>query len=278
MAGESETTTPAPEPDHFFVGQVGSRMPDGGPRYKETPPDPTAVPVAEPFNAVTASFFVLIVAFWFWRLWGRFGRFPFLTACMPILLAGGIGGTLYHAFRTQRVWFLMDVIPISVLGVAGAVYLTVRLGRALGPWKVLAVAVGLIAVYLFVNGVLFRMVLRPGNPNLTVNLSYASLALILLLPLGVVLVRTRFRHGGWVATALASFAVAWFCRLVDGGTYDPLAMGTHWLWHTFGAITTLAITEYFYLLELERVDAREPVERLADTAEEEPVSPPATGL
>lgn len=274
MADEPEMTTR--HPDHFFLGKVGDRMPDGGPRYKETPPDPTAVPIAEPFNAVTASFFILIVLVWAWRLWGRFARYPFLTACMPILLAGGIGGTLYHAFRTQRAWFLMDVIPISLLGIAGAVYLTVRLGRALGAWKVLGVAVGLIGAYVFVNGVLFHMILRADNPNLRVNLSYASLALVLIVPLVVVLARTRFRHFGWVATALASFAVAWFCRLVDGGTYDPLRMGTHWLWHTFGAITTQAITEYFYLLELERVDDRAPVERLADTDEEE-VTPGSTG-
>jgi hypothetical protein len=274
MADEPETTTR--DPDHFFLGKVGDRMPDGGPRYKETPPDPTAVPIAEPFNAVTASFFILIVLVWAWRLWGRFARYPFLTACMPILLAGGIGGTLYHAFRTQRAWFLMDVIPISLLGIAGAVYLTVRLGRALGAWKVLGVAVGLIAAYVFVNGVLFRAVLRADNPNLRVNLSYASLALVLIVPLAVVLFRTRFRHVGWVAAALASFAVAWFCRLVDGGTYDPFQMGTHWLWHTFGAITTQAITEYFYLLELERVDDRAPVERLCDTDEEE-VTPGSTG-
>jgi hypothetical protein len=29
-------------------------------------------------------------------------------------------------------------------------------------------------------------------------------------------------------------------------------MGSHWLWHTFGAITTALIVEYFYLVEGER--------------------------
>ncbi len=249
-----ERTTTSQQPDHFFVGWVGDRLPDGGPRYRETPPDPTAVPVAEPFNAVTASFFILIVAFWVWRLWGRFGRYPFLTACLPILLAGGIGGTLYHAFRTRRAWFLMDVIPIQLLGLAAAVYLAVRLGKALGAWKVVGTAVGLLTLFAVLNAVFFRL-LQGLSPNLPVNLAYASLALVVILPLAVVLVRTRYRHVGWVVGALASFGIAWFCRLVDGGTYDPLQMGTHWLWHTFGAITTLAITEYFYLLEVERTDA-----------------------
>ncbi len=254
MTGENDAaTTTEPEPDHFFVGRLPDRLPDGGPRYKETPPDPAAVPVAEPYNAVTASLFIVIVLVWVWRLWGRFRQYPFITACAPILLAGGIGGTLYHAFRTQRTYFLLDVIPISLLGAAGSIYLTIRLGRSLGLWKVLGVSVGLLAAYLFVNGVLFRT-LRPTNPNLTVNLSYASLAVILLIPLVVTMARTRFRHSGWVFGGLASFGIAWFCRLVDNTPWGDLPMGTHWLWHTFGAITTWALIEYFYRIEGERLE------------------------
>lgn len=251
---------PAPqqsEPDHFFVGRLGDRLPDGGPRYKETPPDPWAVPVAEPYNAVTASLFIFIVIAWAIRLRGRFRQFPFITACMPILLAGGIGGTLYHAFRTQRAYFLLDVIPISLLGAAGAIYLTIRLGRTLGLTKVLFVSVGLLLFYLLVNGVLFQTI-RSTNRNLTVNLSYASLALILLIPLVVVLIRTRFRHVGWVAAALASFGHAWFCRLADNTPYVDLPMGTHWLWHTYGALTTWFLVEYFYRIEGKPLEADQP--------------------
>jgi hypothetical protein len=246
-------------PDHFFVGDVGRKAPlidrdnrwsDGGPIYKESYPLETlgTRSVAEPYNAVTASFFVLIVAGWLWRLRGRYARYPFLTACAPILLAGGIGGTLYHATRTSVAYFLLDVIPISLLGAAGAVYLTVRLGRAVGLWRVLGAAVGLLAVYLLVNGVLFQL-LPFENRNLRVNLSYLSLAVMLLIPLAVVLVKTRFRYWAWVAGGLVSFAIAWFCRLVDGTPWGDLPMGTHWLWHTFGAVTTQAVTEYFYRIE-----------------------------
>jgi hypothetical protein len=84
------------------------------------------------------------------------------------------------------------------------------------------------------------------NPNMAVNLSYASLAVVLLLPVGVTLVVTRFRHAGWVAAAVACFGHAWFCRLVDNTGVVNLPMGTHWLWHTYGALTTVFITEYFY--------------------------------
>jgi hypothetical protein len=247
---------PAPrpaEPDHFFVGKLADRLPDGGPRYKETPPDPWSVPVAEPWNAVTASLFIFIVLAWAVRLRGRFRQFPFITACMPILLAGGVGGTLYHAFRTQRAYFLLDVIPISLLGVAAAIYLTIRLARTLGLARVVFVSIGVMTCYLMMNAVLFQT-FRSTNPNLPVNLSYASLALILLLPVAVVLVRTRFRHVGWVAAALASFGHAWFCRLADNTIYMNLPMGTHWLWHTYGAITTWFLVEYFYRIEGKPLD------------------------
>ena len=34
------------------------------------------------------------------------------------------------------------------------------------------------------------------------------------------------------------------------GIYLP--MGSHWLWHTFGAITTALVIEYFYLVAGEK--------------------------
>ncbi|OWK36517.1 hypothetical protein [Fimbriiglobus ruber] len=238
------TTAPPPQ----TLAPREERLPDRGPRYKETPADPQTVSVAEPYNAVTASFFILIVAFWAWRIRGRYRQYPFITCCLPILLAGGIGGTLYHALRTRTVYFLLDLIPILLLGLAAAVYLALRLVRASGWRPVALVTVGLLGALVLMNGVVFRAIPFP-NPNWRVNLSYASQAILILVPLSAVLVRTRFRYGSWVAGALASFAIAWFCRLIDGTEFDTLPMGTHWLWHTFGAITTYALTEYFYRIE-----------------------------
>lgn len=243
--------------DHFLVGQLPDRLQDRGPRYKETPPDPyasSAPAVAEPWNTVTAALFVVIVLGWVARLRGRFREYPFLACCLPILLAGGVGGTLYHAYRTRLAYFLLDVIPIQLLGLAGSIYLTTRLVRGAKLWRVIGIAVGLLVVFAAVNEGLFRALNLPLK-NLRVNLNYAALAIIILVPLGAVLVRTRFRHVGWVAGGLAAFAVAWFFRLIDGTPSDTLPMGTHWLWHTFGAITTQATMEYFYRIEGEGLKA-----------------------
>jgi hypothetical protein len=255
---EESKKTELPPPDTFFLSGGGPRLDDGGPVYKESPPDPAALPpgrVAEPWNAATAFLFVLIVIAWAVRLRGRYRTHPFVTACLPVLLAGGVGGTLYHMHRSRYAYFILDVVPISLLGFAGAIYLAVRLSRRSGWLRVGLCIAAAVGGYLFLNGVLFRGLLGTfgGNPNMIVNISYASLAAVLLIPLGVVLARTRFRHGGLVLAALASFGIAWFMRLADAAPPGDLPMGTHWLWHVFGAGTTVAIMEYFHRLEVEAV-------------------------
>ncbi len=245
-----------PPPDYFFVGQSGPRLMDGGPVYRESPAQPNSPKtlVAEPWNTVTAFLFVIIALLWAYRLRRDWKRHPFVISCLPILLAGGVGGTLYHMHRSRYAYFLLDVIPISLLGLAGAIYLAVRLGKQAGWLRVGLATVLALAAYLFLNGVLFRGLLGTfgNNPHMIVNISYASLAAVLLTPLLAVLVRTRFRHGQLILAALASFGIAWFMRLADSLPGGP-SMGTHWLWHIFGALTTLTLLEYFHRIEVETI-------------------------
>ena len=247
--GKIESNPGVESPDLFLIGQLGDRMVDKGPRYTETPRDPFAVDapaIAEPFNTVTAFFFVVLVLAWIWKLRGRYSQFPFLVSTLPILFVGAVGGTLYHATRTRQLYFYLDVIPISLIGLGAGVYLAVLLGRKHGWLRVLISAFGLIAMYIFVNLVLFRSI-RTDNPALVVNLSYASLAAVILLPMVLLWVSMKFRFAGYALAGLASFAIAWVCRLVD--PYSPLPMGTHWLWHTFGVIATAFLYEYFFRVE-----------------------------
>lgn len=237
-----------PNPD-WMIADLSERLADYGPRYRETPADPFAASAsfpAEPWNTATASLFVLIVLFWTWRLHGRYRQFPFLTGCLPILLAGGLGGTLYHATRTSKLYFFLDMGPIMLLGLAAAVYLAVRLGRELGLVRVGGMCVGLVSVYIGVN---YALRLWPNPPaNIPINVNYASLAAVLMVPLLWVLARTQFRHSGWVLAGVASFAHGWFCRLADNTSIVNLPMGTHWLWHLYGAAAVMFMTEYFYRL------------------------------
>ena len=239
-----------------FGMMAHAELKDFGPRYTETPPDPyapTASFIAEPWNMVTASFFVLIVVLWLVRLRGRYRGFPFLMSCLPILFVGGVGGTLYHGLRTRQLYFLLDVIPIQLLALIGAVYLAVRLWNRAG-WLYL---IGAVVLNVGV-GYLLMLLVRPRNPQLAINLNYAAIALAVVLPMLFVLVRLRFRHLGVVAGALISFTIAWFFRLVDQylGVYMP--MGSHWLWHTFGAISTALLIEFFYRVERDGLSVATP--------------------
>lgn len=246
-----EQPEPSAEPDIGMHANADLR--DLGPRYTETPRDPYSPDspyIAEPWNAVTASFFIFIAAAWLWRLRGRYRDFPFLVCCLPILLAGGIGGTLYHGLRTERAYFLLDVIPIQLLALAGAAFIAIRVWNRRG-WLYLGFAV---LVYPALAALLFKMVATQSR-TMAVNLNYASLALMVVLPIGVRLITTRFRHGSWFAAGLVAFVIAWFFRRWDEYAGPFLPMGSHWLWHTFGAISTALVIEFFYKVERETITA-----------------------
>lgn len=258
MPAEQDGSGRADEVHNDLDGNA--RMPDRGPRYTETPPDPYAPgapPVAEPWNAVTATLFIVVVGVWAWRLRGRYRDYPFLCCCLPILFAGGVGGTLYHATRASPLFLALDVIPITLLGLAGSVFMAVRYWGGRGWWFLPAVS----AFYLVTNRVFFAA-LRPANVQLSISLSYASLAVVVIAPIVLVLWKTRFRYGGWFVAGLVAFALAMFFRLWDAVAGPYLPMGSHWLWHTFGAVTTALVMEYFYLVEGERVKAADPTPEL----------------
>ncbi|MEZ4750232.1 MAG: hypothetical protein R3B54_06295 [Bdellovibrionota bacterium] len=98
--------------------------PDGGPMYMET--DLSRL-VAEPFNGITAAFFLFLAIFWLYRLRGRYREQWLLTTCLLILAVGGIGGAMFHAFRSSRIFFLMDVMPIGVLVIVVSVQFWLRI-------------------------------------------------------------------------------------------------------------------------------------------------------
>jgi hypothetical protein len=221
---------------------------DGGPRYVETPVDPDHFSglVAEPWNTGSALLFIIIAGGWAWALRGRYRDHPFLTMCLPILATGGIGGVLYHGLRIYRVFFLMDVIPIFVLGLTVTLWLWIRLGPRLLH------LLGLIALLALLQSIARYQLPRQW----AINVSYGSLAVLILAPVVLSMVRTKFRHAGWVYTSVACFAIAWIFRISDTVRPPLLPMGTHWLWHTFGALTTLSLSIYVYHIEGVRLRKR----------------------
>ena len=245
----SDGETQARQPDWALLTK--DRMPDRGPRYTETPADPYAPNspfIAEPWNAVTASFFIGIVVAWAWRLRGRYRNTrSSCVACRSCWPAASGGRS-----TTPRASRLSIFCSMSFRSHCSA-----WPGRS--SWRSATSADAELWVLPARGAGLHRCEsaccsppLGRSDSQLRINLSYASARGADPQSHRAGTRESRFRHGGWVVAGLISFVIAWIFRLVDRDIGPYLAMGSHWLWHTFGAITTALIIEYFYLVEGEK--------------------------
>lgn len=208
--------------------------PDGGMLYAET--DMRHF-FPEPLNAITSCFFLAIAIYWTFRLWGRWKQHTFLTAALALLYIGGIGGTIYHGLRQWGFFIMMDWLPIMLLCVFAGVYFLGKLTR----WYYALAFVVLYVVFQFYAREQMR---ESGDIQLFININYAVLAGMVLLPVIAYLISTRFRHGRWVGFALVAFILALTFRVADG--WGWFSAGTHFLWHTFGSVAAFCMFQYIY--------------------------------
>ena len=210
--------------------------PDGGMLYTETD---MAHLFPEPFNTITSFFFLAIAIYWTLKVWGRGRQYTFLSIATALLYIGGIGGTIYHGLRRWNIFIMMDWLPIMLLCVMAGIYFLARLTR----WYYGALLVICYAVF----QVFARSYLRGnGDIQLFININYAIMAAIVLVPVTAYLIRTHFIHGRWVGFALIAFIAALTFRVADG--WGWLHSGTHFLWHSFGAVAAFCMFQYLYLI------------------------------
>ena len=208
--------------------------PDGGMLYKETD---MAHLFPEPLNAITAILFLALAIFWTIKMKGNFKEYPFLTYCLILLYIGAIGGTVYHSFRQWPVFIMMDWMPIMLLCLSAGFYFLAQSIR----WYY---AVLMVLLYLILMLGLRNWILV-DNTSLFINVNYAIMASFVLFSVLSYLIYTQWKAGKWVRFALLSFALALTFRIVDKGEW--FTFGTHFLWHTFGAVATFCMFNYIYL-------------------------------
>jgi uncharacterized membrane protein len=205
--------------------------------------------VVEPWNAVSAALFLLVAVFWLIRLRGRYRQYPFLTACLPLAFIGGVGGTVYHAFRGHAVWLFMDWMPIAILCLAISVYLWSKLFR---HWTY-ALLVIPIAFLIRTGG----FALFGGPRRMGIAVGYVLTGVFIMAPAVLVLWRTRGRYAVYPVLAAVFFILAIVARQVDAAAVrnpslawipDAMPMGVHFIWHVFGALAGHMIAEYLYRL------------------------------
>lgn len=210
--------------------------PDGGMLYAETDMHNL---FPEPLNTITSCFFLAIAIYWTVKLWGRGRQHSFLSLAVLLLYIGGIGGTIYQGLRQWRFFIMMDWLPIMLLCIAAGVYFLARVTR----WYF---AVLLVVVYLAFQFWARQYMMQSGKMQLFININYAVLASIVLLPVVAYLIKTKFIYGRWVGFALIAFILALTFRVTD--LWGLMSTGTHFLWHTFGAVAAFCMFQYIYLI------------------------------
>lgn len=209
------------------------RLEDGGPTYMETH---LGNLIVEPWNAFSSLLILFPAIYWIYRMTKDKRQSKFLWFIIFLIIMGGVGSSLYHAFRVSMFFLIMDVLPSAILTITLTIYFWVKV---LKKWWIAL----LIMAILFS----FRYLIWGRLPEHTsINLSYFITGLSIGLPLVLYLYKTRFVAWSVVAISIASFIIALTFRQMDHIPFSFLPMGTHFLWHTFSALGAYFILGYLY--------------------------------
>jgi hypothetical protein len=207
------------------------RLADGGPVYAEYHPENIIV---EPWNAASSLFMIIPAVYWFLRLRKSGKIHAFVLFALLMVFLGGLGSTLFHAFRMSKVFLMLDVIPSAVLTLAIGIWFWLKI---LPKWWYV--------LLIFVPVFLIRFVLFGQLPqHVGINVSYAISGLLVIVPLLVYLYRSHFQKLSAVIAVLVSFSFALLFRQLDPFGIPFLPQGTHFLWHLFSALGAYFMIEY----------------------------------
>jgi hypothetical protein len=206
---------------------------DSGPIYTET--DFSHI-IVEPWNAVSSLAFLIPALYWAYKLKDNFRQNWFLLYSATLLFIGGTGSTLFHAFRSSKFLIVMDFLPMAILTLSICFYFWFRL---LKNW--------LIVLLIVVPSFTLRYFLfnRLGNHN-SINASYFLSGTLFFLPILLLLIRNKWKGLGLAIACLFSFVVSLFFRQIDAWHPPLFSIGTHFLWHLFGAVGSHLVALFIY--------------------------------
>ena len=212
-----------------------------GPLYAET--DLSRFPV-EPWNTYSNIVFFLLVIYWWRKTRIDPQNHQLIRTCLPILLLGFVGGTVWHATRASRLWLMLDYLPIFLATLTAAVFFWAVLlrNRPLAAVVVLG-SFGLISLSWQFSGLPFLF---------KIGLSYSTLTAVILLPALLLCARDNWRGATSLFSAIILISIAIFMRQIDLTLgHEMLPMGTHFLWHILGGIAVYFLINFIYQTRIE---------------------------
>lgn len=220
---------------HNSPDWYNQRLQDGGPVYKETDLEYLIV---EPWNAVSSLMIVLPAVYWLFRIGRDYKDYTFMLYAIPLIIMGGTGSTLFHAFRASRFFLFMDFLPTAILTVSLTIYFWVKVFNRW--WYVFFIIIPSILVRFY----LFSYV--ELSEFMAINVSYTLTGILVGLPLLILLFRSRYQNLHFVLLTILFFIAAILFREMDSRDFQFLPMGTHFLWHTLTGFGTYFILAYLY--------------------------------
>lgn len=210
--------------------------PDGGPIYAET--DLTSF-VAEPWNAISSLAIMFPPIYWAIRLKWQFKRYSFLYTVIPLLTLGGLGSTLYHAFRATK-WFLfMDGGPTAIAMILICVYLWGKIIE--NKLYVFLIVATFLAIR--IGGHVFL-----EDKTLAINFGYFVTGVFIFLPVFTYLRQNEFYQWKLIVISGVALALSLLFRGIDFETTSIFPMGSHFLWHIFSGIGAFYLAKFLFLI------------------------------
>lgn len=216
---------------------------DGGPVYAETN---LAAYIAEPWNALSSLAIVFPAVYWAIKLKGKVKLFPFIYSCIPLLLMGGIGSTLYHAYRSSNWLLLMDVFPTAILTIAIGIYFWFKVVPVW--WQ----AFSIVVPFNIIRFSLFQFM----PSEMAVNLGYFISGAMFFLPVLIYLNRHNYRHVKDIFLSILFLGLSLLFRDLDYSLVSYLPMGSHFLWHLLSGVGAHFLANYLYKLRLDELNKK----------------------
>lgn len=212
---------------------------DFGPIYFET--DLSRFP-AEPWNTFSNIAFLVVLVIFAVRTRFALKRYPLTVSALPILLIGFVGGTVFHATRSARIWLILDFMPILILSLMAAAYLWHRITKR---WIYTVLLI--VCLVILPRSLIWNLDIPRG---LRITVGYGFLALTIIVPAVINSAKLGWRYLKLLISIVVIFSLALFCRWFDqNGAAQYLPMGSHFLWHILGAVSTGLMIEYIFRLE-----------------------------
>ena len=216
---------------------------DGGQIYKETNLNNF---IAEPWNAISSLSFLIPAFYWLNKLKNNYAQFKFLTLCIPLLVAGGLGSTLFHGFRSSKYLLMLDYLPIFILTASVSIYLWKKI---ILKWAYLILIALPVLVFKLLLSDLF-------TPHEAMNISYFINGTLIFLPAFILLFKTQFNGLKDFVLSLIFFSLSLLFRKIDNYPIQFMPMGTHWLWHIFSATGAFFLAIYLYKVQIYAINNR----------------------